>query len=76
MKVLVLMEGCYSDRHIVGMFAEEERRTAEDAARLIGGDVEEWEVGKLKLVDPMPMRYPLITARPENGQLIIEVQKK
>jgi len=32
-------------------------------------------MGKLKLVDPMPMRYPLITARPDGGELRIEVQR-
>jgi len=30
-------------------------------------------MGKLKLVDPMPMRYPLIAARPDNGELQVEV---
>jgi len=32
-------------------------------------------MGKLKLIDPMPMRYPLITARPEEGELRVEVQR-
>ena len=29
--------------------------------------------GKLRLVDPMPMRYPLFIARPDGGELIVEV---
>ena len=32
--------------------------------------------GKLNCVDPTPMRYPLITARPEDGQLTIVVRNK
>jgi len=31
-------------------------------------------MGKLKLVDPLPIRYPLITARPDDGELVIEIQ--
>jgi len=31
-------------------------------------------MGKLKLVDPMSMAYPLITARPDGGALNIEVR--
>jgi hypothetical protein len=30
-------------------------------------------MGKLRMKDPMPMTYPLITARPAGGKLIIEV---
>ena len=30
-------------------------------------------MGKLKCVDPMPMRYPLATALPEAGELMIEI---
>jgi hypothetical protein len=29
--------------------------------------------GKLRLVDPMPMRYPLLIARPDGGELVVEV---
>lgn len=31
-------------------------------------------LGKLKLVDPMPMRYPFVTVRPLEGELTIEVR--
>jgi hypothetical protein len=31
-------------------------------------------MGKLKCVDPMPMKYPLVTAMPEGGALVIEVR--
>lgn len=31
-------------------------------------------LGKLKLRDPMPTSYPLITAQPANGELVIEIQ--
>ena len=30
-------------------------------------------MGKLKLVDPTPMAYPVVTARPDQGELTIEV---
>jgi hypothetical protein len=30
-------------------------------------------MGKLKCVDPLPMRYPLATARPDAGELVIEI---
>ena len=33
-------------------------------------------MGKLKLVDPTSMGYPLVTARPDCGELVIEVRMK
>ncbi|MCC6444772.1 MAG: DUF4962 domain-containing protein [Armatimonadetes bacterium] len=33
-------------------------------------------MGKLKLVDPMPTAYPLVTVRPENGELVVEIRRK
>jgi hypothetical protein len=30
-------------------------------------------LGKLKLVDPMPTKYPLLTARPAEGEIVIEI---
>jgi hypothetical protein len=32
-------------------------------------------MGKLKVEDPAPVKYPLVTATPENGELIIDVTK-
>jgi hypothetical protein len=32
-------------------------------------------MGKLKVADPAPVRYPLVTANPENGELVIEVTR-
>jgi hypothetical protein len=31
-------------------------------------------LGLLRLKDPLPMAYPLVTARPEGGDLVIEVR--
>ncbi len=31
--------------------------------------------GKLRLKDPLPMTYPLVTARPRDGRLVIEVRQ-
>lgn len=33
-------------------------------------------MGLLKLADPMPMKYPLIAAQPENGELVIEIRAR
>ena len=32
-------------------------------------------MGLLRLADPMPVAYPLITARPEGSLLVIEVRR-
>ncbi|MBI4531862.1 MAG: DUF4962 domain-containing protein [Candidatus Latescibacteria bacterium] len=32
-------------------------------------------LGKLKLVDPTPMHYPLVTVRPDDGEMIIEIRR-
>jgi hypothetical protein len=33
-------------------------------------------MGKLKLVDPTPMAYPLVAARPDGGELVIEIRRQ
>jgi len=46
------------------------RRSVAIALRRLGG------LGLLRLKDPLPMAYPLVTARPRDGLLVVEVRSR
>ena len=44
MKVWIVTAGWYSEYHIVAVFTEDQRQKADNCARMVKGNVEEWEV--------------------------------
>ena len=68
-KVYIVMEGCYSDRSIEAVFTEDQENEANEYARLIGGDVEEFPLN-IPVPDDPGLDFFIIKMRKDGSSYV------